>query len=58
MAKSNGELDFCGGQNVFPAFIAGNSYASNSIGVRPRSYGYNANNESAIMPQKENSLAL
>ena len=28
MAKSNGELDFCGGQNVFPAFIAGNSYAS------------------------------
>lgn len=28
MAKSNGELDFCGGQNVFPAFIAGNSYAT------------------------------
>ena len=32
--------------------------ASVSCGVRPRSYGYNANNESAIMPQKENSLAL
>ena len=28
MAKSDGKLDFCGGQNVFPAFIAGNSYAS------------------------------
>lgn len=28
MAKSDGKLDFCGGQNVFPAFIAGNQYAS------------------------------
>ena len=28
MAKSNGELDFCGGQNIFPAFIEGNKYAS------------------------------
>jgi ABC-type glycerol-3-phosphate transport system substrate-binding protein len=28
MAKSDGSLDFCGGQNVFPAFIAGNKYAS------------------------------
>ena len=28
MAKSDGKLDFCGGQNVFPAFINGNAYAS------------------------------
>ena len=28
MAKSDGSLDFCGGQNVYPAFIAGNKYAS------------------------------
>ena len=28
MAKSDGALDFCGGQNVFPAFIQGNQYAS------------------------------
>ena len=28
MAKSDGSLDFCGGQNVFPAFIEGNKYAS------------------------------
>jgi hypothetical protein len=28
MAKSDGALDFCGGQNVFPAFIDGNKYAS------------------------------
>lgn len=28
MAKSDGKLDFCGGQNVFPAFISGNAYAS------------------------------
>ena len=28
MAKSDGSLDFCGGQNVFPAFIDGNKYAS------------------------------
>ena len=28
MAKSDGTLDFCGGQNIFPAFIAGNKYAS------------------------------
>ena len=25
MAKSDGKLDFCGGQNVFPAFINGNA---------------------------------
>lgn len=28
MAKSDGTLDFCGGQNIFPAFISGNKYAS------------------------------
>ena len=28
MAKSDGTLDFCGGQNVYPAFINGNKYAS------------------------------
>ena len=28
MAKSDGSLDFCGRQNVFPAFINGNKYAS------------------------------
>ena len=28
MAKSDGTLDFCGGQNIFPAFIAGNANAS------------------------------
>jgi hypothetical protein len=28
MAKSDGSLDFCGGQNIFPAFIAGNANAS------------------------------
>ena len=28
MAKSNGEVDICGGQNIFPAFIEGNKYAS------------------------------
>ena len=28
MAKSDGTLDFCGGQNVFPAFIAGNANAT------------------------------
>ena len=28
MGKSDGTLDFCGGQNVFPAFIDGNKYAS------------------------------
>ena len=28
MAMSDGALDFCGGQNIFPAFIAGNKYAS------------------------------
>jgi len=28
MAKSDGTLAFCGGQNVFPAFIAGNANAS------------------------------
>ena len=27
MAKSDGSLPFCGGQNIFPAFIAGNSNA-------------------------------
>lgn len=27
MAKSNGSLPFCGGQDIFPAFIAGNSNA-------------------------------
>ena len=28
MAKSDGKLDFCGGQDIFPAFIQGNQYAS------------------------------
>ena len=28
MAKSDGTLEFCGGQNIFPAFISGNKYAS------------------------------
>ena len=28
MAKSDGTLPFCGGQNIFPAFIAGNANAS------------------------------
>ena len=28
MAKSDGTLDFCGGQDIFPAFIAGNANAS------------------------------
>ena len=28
MAKSDGSLEFCGGQNIFPAFIAGNANAS------------------------------
>ena len=28
MAKSDGTLDFCGKQNIFPAFIEGNRYAS------------------------------
>ena len=28
MAKSDGSLDFCGRQNIFPAFINGNKYAS------------------------------
>ena len=28
MAKSDGMLEFCGGQNIFPAFISGNKYAS------------------------------
>ena len=28
MAKSDGSLDFCGGQNVYPAFIKGNKSAS------------------------------
>ena len=28
MSKSDGTLEFCGGQNIFPAFIAGNKYAS------------------------------
>ncbi len=28
MAESNGELDFLGGQDMFPAFIAGNAYAN------------------------------
>ena len=28
MAKSNGEVEICGGQNIFPAFIKGNEYAS------------------------------
>lgn len=28
MAKSDGSLEFCGGQNIFPTFIAGNSNAS------------------------------
>ena len=28
MAKSDGSLPFCGGQNIFPAFIAGNANAS------------------------------
>ena len=27
MAKSDGTLDFCGGQNIFTAFLAGNKYA-------------------------------
>ena len=28
MSKSDGTLEFCGEQNIFPAFIAGNKYAS------------------------------
>ena len=28
MGKSDGKLDFCGGQDVFPAFIEGNKYAT------------------------------
>ena len=28
MAKSNGELDFLGGQNMFDAFVPANSYAN------------------------------
>ena len=28
MAKSDGTLAFCGGQNIFPTFIAGNSNAT------------------------------
>lgn len=28
MAKSDCTLEFCGGQNIFPAFISGNKYAS------------------------------
>ena len=51
----NSSANFCNANNNGNA---NNNNASNSNGVRPRSYGYNANNESAIMPQKENSLAL
>lgn len=51
----NSSTNFCNANNNGNA---NNNNASNSNGVRPRSYGYNANNESAIMPQKENSLAL
>lgn len=28
MAASNGEVEICGGQDMFPAFIAGNAYAN------------------------------
>ena len=28
MSKSDGKVDFCGGQDIFPIFIKGNQYAS------------------------------